>query len=275
VPATALALTLTAAFLHAGWNLLLARAPDTQAATGVALLAGIAAGAPLAIGDWSLHAAALPWLGTATLFQLAYIVLLARAYSGDGELSVVYPLARGLGPVLVLVVGVTVLGQHASALQGAGVLAVAAGVLLVRGARLSVGSGTSLAIAIGVCIAGYTLADAHGIRHASSLTYVEVEMVLPAFGYLALLARERGALHLRRVEHAGEAALAGVAMIGGYALVLLALRRAPAPAVAAVRESSVVIATALAAVVLHEAVTRVRLLGSAVVVGGLALIALG
>ena len=69
--------------------------------------------------------------------------------------------------------------------------------------------------------------------------------------------------------------IAGVGMWLGYALVLLALQRASAPAVAAVRESSVVIATALAAVVLHERVTPARIAGAAVVVGGIALIALG
>jgi drug/metabolite transporter (DMT)-like permease len=70
-------------------------------------------------------------------------------------------------------------------------------------------------------------------------------------------------------------AIAGIAMLVGYALVLLALKRASAPSVAAVRESSVVIATALAAVVLHERVTPARFAGAVVVVGGIALVALG
>ncbi len=275
MPATALALTLAAALLHAGWNLLLARPKDTESTTAVVLVVGVVAGAPIAAATWNVHAAALPYLAGASLLQLAYIALLAAAYA-RADMSLVYPLARGLAPVIVLGISVTALGVTASPLQAAGVACVAVGVVLVRGLRLDPGAGRGIALALAVacCIAGYTIIDKHGIRHAGALTYVELEMLLPALAYASVIARIRGRKALRAACSLQTAA-AGIAMVGGYALVLLALERASAPAVSAVRESSVVLATALAAIVLHERVTAARVAGAVVVVGGIALIALG
>ncbi len=232
-------------------------------------------GAPVAIADWHVHAAAMPFLAAASLLQLAYIALLIAAYA-RADMSVVYPLARGIAPVLVLVVGVVALGASASPAQAVGVAAVCCGVLLVRGLRLDVSAarGVLLALAVAGCIAGYTLTDKYGIRHASPLAYVELEMLLPTVVYGGVVAARRGRRAMRAVCTRANV-IAGAGMYLGYALVLLALERAPAPSVAAVRESSVVVATALAAVVLHERVTGVRVAGAAIVVGGIALVALG
>jgi drug/metabolite transporter (DMT)-like permease len=275
VPATALVLTLAAALLHATWNLLLARSEDTESATAVVIVTGTLVGVPVAIATWDIHLAALPYLTAASVFQLAYIALLAGAYA-RADMSLVYPLARGAAPVVVLVVSVAALGVTASRTQAAGVAVIACGVLLVRGIRLEVGAtrGILLAFAVAGCIAGYTLFDKRGVRHANALTYVELETLLPTIVYASVVARVRGRAAIRACCTAPNA-IAGVAMIAGYALVLVALQRASAPAVSAVRESSVVIATALAAVVLHERVTPMRIAGSAVVVGGIALVALG
>lgn len=275
MPLSALVLALAAAFLHATWNLLLARSEDTEGATAVALVVGLLAGIPLALAAWNVHTAAIPYLAAASIFQLAYIALLVGAYA-RADMSVVYPLARGVAPVIVLVVAVTALNASASPAQAAGVAAVGGGVLLVRGLRLDVAAarGALLSLAVAACIAGYTLTDKYGVRHANPLAYVELEMLLPTFVYAGVVVRMRGRARMRAVCTAANA-IAGVAMLLGYALVLLALKRASAPSVAAVRESSVVIATGLAAVVLHERVTPARFAGAVVVVGGIALVALG
>jgi drug/metabolite transporter (DMT)-like permease len=275
VPVAALALALAAAVLHAGWNLLIARSDDRQGATAVALVAGLLVGAPVAVAAWDVHASAIPYLAAASLFQLAYIALLVAAYA-RADMSVVYPLARGLAPVLVLLVGVAALGVTASPAQAAGVAAVGCGVLLVRGLRLEASAtrGVLLSLAVAASIAGYTLTDKRGIEHASPLTYVELEMVLPSVVYAGTIYRSRGRAVMRTLCTPANA-IAGIAMYGGYALVLLALERASAASVAAVRESSVVIATVLAAVVLRERVTPARFAGAVVVVGGIALVALG
>jgi drug/metabolite transporter (DMT)-like permease len=273
MPASALALALGAAFLHAFWNLLLARAPDIEATTTVALVVGIVAFAPVAALAWEAEPAVWPYLAVTSLLQLTYFVLLTTAY-GRADLSFVYPIARGSAPVIVLIAALVVLGESASASQVTGVLTVAAGVLLVRGirGRATIGDLT-LALAVGACIAAYTLVDSRGIRYASPVVYQELSMIPAAVGFAFLTLRRRG----RRAVHlaVGPAAVAaGLATFGAYVLVLAALARAPAAPVAAVRETSVVIATALAVPLLHERVGPARLAGAVLVVLGVVLLAI-
>jgi drug/metabolite transporter (DMT)-like permease len=272
MPASALALALGAAFLHAFWNLVLARAPDIEAATAVALTAGVVAFAPVAVLAWDAEAGVWPYLAVTSLLQLVYFLFLTAAYD-RAELSFVYPIARGSAPVLVLLVGVLVLDDSASAAEVGGVLLVAAGVLLVRGIRPQAGAlELALALAIAACIASYTLVDKRGIEHASPVVYQELSMLLPAAAFVAFALARRGREAVRRAVGLASV-LAGLATFGAYILVLAALARAPAAPVAAVRESSVVIATALAVPFLHERVSATRLGGAVVVVAGVALLA--
>jgi drug/metabolite transporter (DMT)-like permease len=250
------------------WNLLLAGSRDPEAATAVALVAAGIVGAPLALFWWQVDAEAVPFLVASTALQLGYFAFLAAAYR-RADLSVVYPLARGLAPVLVLIGAVVFTGASTSLPQVLGVLVVASGILLVRG--FSRGHGLWFGIAIALLIATYTVVDKHGIAHASPLAYVEVITLLPGVVYAALLVARRGPDTLRGAFGV-RAVFAGVASFAAYGLVLAALKLAPAASVAAVRESSVVIATALAAVFLKERVTAWRLAGAFLVVGGVILL---
>ena len=266
MPTSALAFALAAAVLHALWNLLLARAPDVEAAAAVALIVAEVFFAPLAVVVWHVDAGVWPWLVASGAFELAYFTLLATAYR-KAPLSVVYPIARGGAPLLVLAVGL-----GASRGQAAGVLLVVAGVLLVRGLREANGVGVAFGAAIAACIAGYTLVDKHGIAHANPVTYLELSMFVPTLLYAGAIARFKGARAIRAAV--GPATVtAGVATFVAYGLVLAALERASAASVAAVRETSVVVATALAAIVLKEKVSAVRLAGAVLVVCGVALLA--
>ena len=101
MPLSAFALALGAAFLHAAWNVLLAGARDSEAATAVATLAGVALLAPVALVTGGVEDAALPFAAASAALHVAYLALLARAYQG-GQVSVVYPVSRGTAPVLVL-----------------------------------------------------------------------------------------------------------------------------------------------------------------------------
>jgi drug/metabolite transporter (DMT)-like permease len=269
MPTSALALALGAAFLHALWNLLLARAPDVEAATAVALVTGIVVFAPVAVLAWDAEAEVWPYLAVTSLLQLTYFILLAGAYS-RADLSFVYPIARGSAPVLVLVLGVVVLNEAASAAQVGGVLLVGAGVLLVRGLRAHGGAGDlAIALAIAGCIAAYTLLDKRGIRYASPVVYQELSMIPATVGFVALALRRRGRRAVRTAVGI-PAIAAGLATFGAYILVLAALSRASAASVAAVRETSVVIATVLAVPILHERVGPSRLAGAVLVVVGVA-----
>jgi drug/metabolite transporter (DMT)-like permease len=270
VPASALALALAAALVHAVWNLLLAGARDPRAATGVAMAFGCLVFAPVALVFGDVRAGALPWVVLSASLELVYFALLALAYSRF-ELSAVYPLARGSAPVIVLVLT----GVAVSALQVGGVLLVACGVLLVRGARSGGGSrGTLLALAVGAAIAGYTVVDKHGLRYADPLPYLELVLVVPALAYVAAVARFSGlGAGALRAEMSWATAGAGIGMFAAYALVLAALRLAPAAPVAAVRETSIVIAVFFGAVLLHESVGRARWVGAFAILAGVAVLA--
>jgi drug/metabolite transporter (DMT)-like permease len=211
-----------------------------------------------------------PYLAATCALELAYFALLAFAY-GRAELSVVYPLARGLAPVLVLVGAVAFTGAGTTSRQIVGVLTVATGILLIRG--VGRGRGALLAGIIACAIAAYTIVDKHGVVHASPVAYLELMSIFTGLTYAAALVSRRGIAPLRE-ELGWRSVGAGIGTFAAYACVLGALQLASAASVAAVRESGVLVATALAAVLLRERVTPWRAAGAALVVIGVALISL-
>ncbi len=274
MPLSALLLALAAALVHAIWNLLLSDADDTHGASAVAVAFGAVVFAPIAVLTWRLHASALPYAAASSALELLYLALLASAYS-VAAMSFVYPIARGSAPVLVLVVGAVALGARVSVLAALGVLFVAGGIVLVRGLGAAGDlRDLALALSVGACIAGYTLVDKRGIVHGAPLSYLELVLGLTAVAYVAGAWRVRGLAALRAAV-SGSTLLAGIGFFGAYALVLAALRLAPAASVAAVRESSVVMATAILAIGGRERIGVRRFAGAATVVAGIALISLG
>jgi len=273
VPLSAFLLVLAAAVLHASWNVILARAPDIAAATTVALGLSVLLFAPVAVLTWDVDAAALPWIAASALLEIAYFALLTTAY-GRSDLSLVYPVARGSAPVLVLV-GAAIVGTTIGWIQAVGVLLVGGGIVLVRGLSGDAdAAGLLLALAIGASIAGYTLVDNEGVEHARVIPYFELVLVPVAIAALTWHAA-RGRLPRVRAAIGWMTFGASIFAFVAYAFVLAALTLASAPAVAAVRETSVLFAVALGALVLHEQVDRARAIGAAAVVLGVALVALG
>ncbi len=270
----ALIFVLTSAALHALWNALVAGAKDTHVTTAVALTSGALLFAIPAALTWDVDAQAWPYIAASAALELLYFVLLAAAY-GRAEYTFVYPIARGVAPVLVLAISVVFLDAHVGVIAAVGVLAVTGGVLLVRGVRGSRSDVTALGFALGVgaCIAGYTLVDDHGVRHAGAIPYFECILVLVAVPYVSTVAARRGIAPLRAAVDR-RSLPAGGAMVAAYVLVLAALERAEAAPVAALRETSVVMAAAGAAIAGRERVPPARIAGAALVVAGIAAIAL-
>lgn len=264
MPLSAVALALGAAFLHAGWNVLLAGARDTAAATAGLLIFGVVLLAPPALLTGGVSAEAVPFIAASAALELVYFLLLARAYAG-GELSVVYPIARGSAPVVVLVFGAIALNEDVPLGAVIGVLAIAAGVILV-GRPWRPARDLLFGLAIGAVIASYTLVDSEAVEHADPIAYLALVIAPSAVLYPAL-ARTRPDLSVRT-------ALTAAATFGAFLMVLAAFRLAPAAPVAAVRETSVVIASILAAVVLHEHVGPRRMAGAIIVAAGVAAIVL-
>jgi drug/metabolite transporter (DMT)-like permease len=274
MPTDALLLALAAAFVHAGWNLLLSGSEDTHSATAVALVTGAVVWAPVAAITWRLDRSAWPYIAASSSLELLYLVLLATAYAA-AAMGFVYPIARGSAPVLVLVAGTVASAGRPSASAACGIVLVALGIVLVRGVRAEHRPrDLALALAIGACIAGYTLVDKHGVTHGNPLAYLQVVFSIAAIGYFLGAVRLRGLPAIRAAVNPSSM-VAGVGFFGSYALTLAALKLASAATVAAVRESSVVIAAAALALSGREDMSRGRLSGAALVAAGVALISLG
>lgn len=269
MPATALLLVLCSAVVHAGWNTLVAGARDSRAATNLALLVGTLLLLPVAVATWRVDADALPYLIPSAVLEVVYVLLLGAAYD-HAELSLVYPIARGVSPVLVMLLSFGV-GGRPGAVGAVGALLVGAGVLALRGLGRR---GLAYGLAIGALLGGITTIDHFGVEHAATFPYLLVVTVPAA---VVALGREagRGRLPVLRAEAGWRTGFAGLGFVTTYALFLAALRIAPAPPVAAVRETSIVVAVALGAVVLREPVTRRRFAAACVVTLGAVLAALG
>lgn len=264
----AVVLALLAAALHAGWNLAAARREDIQATAAVALAVGMVMLTPFAIVFWDLEAEALPYVGASIAFELAYYLLLVAAYR-RAPVDVVYPVARGAAPVLILLVSALALGAELFTAEVVGVIAVSAGIVLVRGSGHHADPrGVLLGLAVAAAICAYTLSDDRGIRHAGPLTYMAVVHIPVAFFLLAQVGRERARAALDRATVG-----IGAALVGAYILVLVALELAPAAPVAALRETGVVMVALFAAYARREHLALPRIAGAAVVTAGVVLVA--
>ena len=273
MPLEAFLLVLGSATLHAVWNVLLAGSEDTRATTAGALGLLAAVCLPLAVLTWDFEPEVLPYIVVSVVLEIGYFVLLAAAYS-RADLGVVYPIARGAAPVLVLLAAVAAGRGHPSALQIAGVVSVAAGVLILRGgAAPTAGRDVALALAVGATIAGYVVADDAGLDHAATIPYLCVVVGVPGLVYAAGFATRNG--HALRHQLTPRTGIIAAAMIVALGLALAALEQADPAPVAAIREGSVVIAAVLAPKLLGERGGWARVAGAVAVFAGVAAVATG
>jgi len=197
VSPVALGLVIGAAVIHAGWNALAKRAGDPLAFLWCAGGAGTLLCLPgvlYALGRWGFPLAALPFVIATIVLHSAYFFTLARAYR-SGDLSVVYPIARGLGVVLVPVLALAIFDERLSPAGASGVALVVIGIFALhwrrrRAAIALLAPGSGWAIATGIIIASYSLVDKAGVTRLSPLAYIGL-MELGAFVVLglAMLAR--------------------------------------------------------------------------------------
>jgi drug/metabolite transporter (DMT)-like permease len=206
-----------------------------------------------------------------------YFVLLQRAYA-TGDLSVVYPLARGTGPLLSATAAIVFLGERPSAVALAGAALIVAAVFSLMGrGPTSLGAGTVFAVLTGVAIAGYTLwdkqaVDGHGL---DPLTYYWGTNLANLLCITPWILRHRDRLALAWDTSRWRAVVVGLLSPTAYILVLYALVRAPVSYVAPARETSILLATGLGLTVLGEGDARRRAIAAAAIVVGITLLALG
>lgn len=284
--ATALALVLTAAVLHAVWNITAKRVQgDTTAfvwlyATASALL-WLPLAAVLEAGDWDLSWTFLAAAAVSGALHSAYGLALQTGYR-KADLGVVYPVARGTGPLLTMIVALLFLGESVHPVNAAGGLVVIAGVAVVataQGRTIASGRAAYAGLAwgslTGLAIGGYTLWDDHAVT-TLGLAPIAYFAATAAMQSLTLLPRMRGrfgALPAMSRTYWRETLVVAVLSPLAYILVLVAMQTTPVSLVAPARESSIVVGTLLAWWLFHEARPGRKIVGSLVVLAGIALIA--
>jgi drug/metabolite transporter (DMT)-like permease len=282
----AIALVVGAAVAHAGWNLSAKRVPDGGAVFVwlTALWAAILL-LPLAVVGIVTAGGSVPavwWLAAAVsgLIHTAYFVILQRGYA-VGDLSVVYPLARGTGPMLSVIAAIWFFGERPGAIALAGAGAVVLGVWVIGGLGSSgTGSwagGVGYGVLCGTTIATYTLWDAHAVTtlDVSPLVLMAGEAIFQTAVLTPYALRRRAQVSaLWREEKLPVFAVAVLSPLA-YLLVLFALRLAPVSLVAPARELSIVFAGLGAWLLLGEPNPGRRLAGAVIVLAGVAAIAAG
>ena len=254
--AGAIALALVAAALHGTWNVLVKvsgnpLATFQRATTAAAVISTpLTAVAWLVVGRPGITAAATGWCLLSAALEIAYLWLLSSAYR-RGELSVVYPIARGSAPLLAVVIGLVVLGERLAPVQLVGVALLLLGIMAVTLPQTS-GRATLPALLTGVAIAVYTAVDRVGVRLSLPWLYGWLLLVMITVGLLASRwIVSRIGPRISADEPTGikgepgppgwaQSILIGIFMWGAYLLVLWALSLAPLSVVAPVRETAVV-----------------------------------
>jgi drug/metabolite transporter (DMT)-like permease len=279
------AAVLAAAVLHAGWNAIAKGVADRLGLFARASVVEVALGAAALWFVAPPRAAAVPWMLGSVCVHVLYNLGLIAAYR-VGDFNQTYPLARGIGPLVVALVGATVLREPLPPIQLAGVLLIAGaiGVLgltpwrKVRHNRAAVVA----AVLTGLAIATYTLLDGIGVRRSGSpigyavwLLALHAALTIP----IVVIARRTRWAQPERPEQRRApwtlAAVAGAMAMLAYGLVLWAQAHGALAAVAALRESSVVVAAVLGVLVFREPLGRVRIVASCAVAAGVVLLAWG
>jgi uncharacterized membrane protein len=273
-------LALGAAVLHAGWNLAVKKTPHdrfvalwAQFGMGglIALVALVATGGMPFVG-WK-------WAVLSGCVHLPYALFLSRAY-GHGDFSQVYPIARGGGAFLAAIGGIVLLGDHARPWTVIAILTIACGLVILAGRARGPAVATALGVSCAICT--YTLLDSEGSRvteipHSSVIQNIgyglaTAVMTLASLSVFGMATGRTPELRVALKIDWFRFVLAGIASLITYTLVLVAVRYASVGYVAALRESSVVLAALIGWKFLGEANARRRLTATGVVLTGLVLL---
>lgn len=272
-----LATTLSAAVAHATWNSIAHGIKDKLVSFTLVSLGGLICALPLLLLGATPSSRSWGYLGVSVLLHITYTVLLMAAYR-LGDFSQTYPLARGTSPLVVLGLAAAFAGEIPGPGQFAGVALICLGLgSLVLSGRKNGGydkRAVLAALATGLSIAGYTTVDGIGVRLSHSVVgYIGWLMVLETapWPFVALAIRRRQLLPaLRPVWPIG--LLGGGLSVLAYGLVLWAQTRGALATVAALRESSIVVAAVIGSVFFHEKFGWVRIVAAVCVTAGIAVL---
>ena len=286
-----IALVAVSAVLHVAWNIRLKTAGDPLRAATVGMLAATVGIVPAGLAAWVLAGRpALPPEGVGLglvsgVVEAGYFVLLSAAYR-RGDLSVVYPIARGTAPLIAVALGVGLLGERLGLAGSLGVVLLLVGFLMLqrpwRAVRGHEGLDPSIAFALatGVTIATYSALDRVGTRLIEPLTYAAILWVTTSLALvLWVTIVSGGGIFGGGHDEVRRSAVGGWLTLGAYVLILIALSVAPLSGVAPLRESATVFAAAWGSVRMGEAADRgetIRRIGASIaIVAGALLLAAG
>lgn len=273
-------LILAAAFMHAVWNAMVKTSGDRY----LTLTAVIGVGSLLCVPAAFVVDLPSPttwvYLGVSFFIHQAYFALLIQAYR-FGDLSQVYPLARGLGPLLVTIFAIGIAGEWPGPFGALGIVLVSGGLASLsfagRVKREHDSKALFYAVATGIIVACYTLADGLGVRSAgSSLSYIVWLMVIHGIPMVI------GALTVRRrdlrpfLKTRWKIGLGGgMLALGAYGIAIYALGQGAMGHVAALRETSVLFGALIGTLRLSEPFGPKRILAAAAIMAGLVLLQIG
>jgi drug/metabolite transporter (DMT)-like permease len=279
----ALALVLTGAVCHAIWNIVAKKAQGGAAFVFLYGVVSVAAAAPVAVWTWTRqpqYFGAAMWVAVtaSALIHVFYSLTLQKAYR-EADFAVVYPVARGTGPMLSALLAILLFGERPSLIGYLSITAILSGVFVSAGASAILRGGARerrlgvlWGMATGVFIAAYTVLDGWAIKALGMAPILFFVTVLVFRTLLqAPFALCRGNT-LRREWQEKRAAIVTVGLLSptAYALVLLAVERAPLSYVAPVREISMLVGTFIGASLLGEAVKPSQVAGAAIMLAGVA-----
>jgi drug/metabolite transporter (DMT)-like permease len=279
--AAGVALALAAAAIHGTWNVLVKVSGDPlRIFRRATLISGVVATVVLIpelliFGRPAVSGAALALCLLSSGLETVYLLLLSMAYR-RGELSAVYPIARGSAPLLAVAVGLVLLGERLSTAQLIGVALLLIGIVTVALSQAR-GRATVPALLTGIAIASYTIVDRIGVRLTTPWFYGWLLFTLMAIELpvaIALMSRLAGPVAATDLPSWGKSALIGTFMWAGYFLVLVALSLAPLAVVAPVRETAIVAVAAWGVWRIRERRSAaMKLSGAVATLAGVALLA--
>ncbi|WP_340107764.1 DMT family transporter [Pikeienuella sp. HZG-20] len=269
-------LVLGAAALHATWNVLVKSGADKLAGIAAVVIGQGLCGVVALLFAPAPAPAALPFILSGVALHIGYQFFLMNSYK-IGDLTQVYPIARGVAPMLVAGISVAALGADLSRVEMLAVLVIGAGILSLSLTRqadgLRNGKAAAFAVGTGCFIAAYTLVDGYGARAAGSpLGFYGWESIGNALVFMALIGGMRPASLKAALRARVALFIGGGASFAAYALAIYAFTVAPIALVAALRETSIVFALLIGVFFLKERLNLVKVASTAITLIGAALL---
>jgi drug/metabolite transporter (DMT)-like permease len=268
---------LAAAFLHAAWNAMVKGGADKRVTVAAVMLGHVPPTAIALLFVPTPSVESLPWMIVGVISHLGYQVFLLGAYT-KGDLSQVYPIARGLAPLLVTGVSVVLLGERLALVETIAVGMIAMGLMSMALLRGSDGArnaeAVKLALMTGCCIASYSLIDGYGARVSGSPIgfYAYLGTINAVLFAIYIRLRHPGVLRTMFTSALRVFFIGGTASFAAYGIVILAFTQAPIALVTALRETSIVFAVLIGVVVFKERFDRAKVIAVAATLLGAGLL---